>query len=69
MRAAHFRESVIVALEDIQLQTALERGTTRGVNSRLAAMGKDLVRGLAIGLGIYVVWVVIHMILFGMLGD
>ncbi len=37
--------------------------------SRLAAMGKDLVRGLAIGLGIYVVWVVIHMILFGMLGD
>ncbi len=40
MRAAHFRESVIVALEDIQLQTALERGTTRGVNSRLAAMGE-----------------------------
>ncbi len=36
--------------------------------SRLAAMGKDLLRGLAIGLGIYVVWVVVHMILFGVLG-
>lgn len=40
----------------------------RPKQNRLTEMGKDLVRGLAIGLGIYVVWVVIHMILFGVLG-
>lgn len=37
--------------------------------NRWAAWGADLLRGLAIGLGIYVVWVVLHALLFGILGD
>lgn len=37
--------------------------------NRVAEIGKDLLRGLAIGLGIYVVWIVIHALLFGILGD
>lgn len=35
-----FKSASIVALHDIQLQTALDRGTTRAVNGRLAAMGE-----------------------------
>ncbi|MCS7056568.1 MAG: LutB/LldF family L-lactate oxidation iron-sulfur protein [Thermoflexales bacterium] len=35
-----FFHSVTIALNDIQLQTALDRGTTRGVNARIAAMGE-----------------------------
>ncbi|PJF46877.1 MAG: iron-sulfur cluster-binding protein [Candidatus Thermofonsia Clade 3 bacterium] len=37
-RTAQFSQAVTVALSDIQLQTALDRGTTRGVNARIAAM-------------------------------
>ncbi|MCS6848757.1 MAG: LutB/LldF family L-lactate oxidation iron-sulfur protein [Anaerolineae bacterium] len=36
----NFSRSVIIALNDIQLQTALDRGTTRGVNNRIVAMGE-----------------------------
>lgn len=36
----NFMSSVVIALQDIQLQTALDRGTTRGVNGRIAAMGE-----------------------------
>ncbi|BCX03772.1 MAG: lactate utilization protein B [Candidatus Roseilinea sp.] len=35
-----FSRSVTIALNDIQLQTALDRGTTRGVNARIAAMAE-----------------------------
>ncbi|MDW8395915.1 MAG: LutB/LldF family L-lactate oxidation iron-sulfur protein [Anaerolineae bacterium] len=35
-----FQQSVTIALSDIQLQTALDRGTTRGVNARLAGMAE-----------------------------
>ncbi len=35
-----FDTQVTVALKDIQLQTALDRGTTRAVNGRLAAMAE-----------------------------
>ncbi len=38
MQALQFKQAVIRALHDAQLQTALDRGTTRGVNHRLAAM-------------------------------
>ncbi len=37
-RTDQFSRSVTVALSDIQLQTALDRGTTRGVNGRITAM-------------------------------
>lgn len=37
---AQFTQTAIIALDDIQLQTALDRGTTRGVNNRIAAMGE-----------------------------
>jgi hypothetical protein len=30
----NFMSSAVIALQDIQLQTALDRGTTRGVNGR-----------------------------------
>jgi L-lactate dehydrogenase complex protein LldF len=36
----NFTRSAVIALHDIQLQTALDRGTTRGVNNRIAAMGE-----------------------------
>ncbi len=36
----NFTQASIIALKDIQLQTALDRGTTRGVNARIAAMGE-----------------------------
>ena len=36
----NFTKSAVIALKDIQLQTALDRGTTRGVNGRIAAMGE-----------------------------
>lgn len=36
----HFSQSAYVALHDIQLQTALDRGTTRAVNGRIAAMAE-----------------------------
>ena len=35
-----FKSSVVVALDDIQLQTAFDRGTTRAVNGRISAMGE-----------------------------
>ena len=35
-----FKSSVVIALDNIQLQTALDRGTTRAVNGRIAAMGE-----------------------------
>ncbi len=35
-----FKADSIIALKDIQLQTALDRGTTRAVNGRLTAMGE-----------------------------
>jgi L-lactate dehydrogenase complex protein LldF len=38
--ANHFVQSATVAIQDITLQTALDRGTTRAVNNRIAAMGE-----------------------------
>jgi L-lactate dehydrogenase complex protein LldF len=38
--AQSFKSSVVIALDDIQLQTALDRGTTRAVNGRISAMGE-----------------------------
>jgi hypothetical protein len=35
--------------------------------SRFSLVAKELLRGLAIGLGIYVAFVIVHAILFGML--
>jgi L-lactate dehydrogenase complex protein LldF len=35
-----FKAEVVIALDNIQLQTALDRGTTRAVNGRVAAMGE-----------------------------
>ncbi len=35
-----FKSATLIALQDIQLQTALDRGTTRAVNGRIAAMGE-----------------------------
>jgi len=35
-----FSQSVTIALADIQLQTALDRGTTRGVSARIGAMAE-----------------------------
>jgi L-lactate dehydrogenase complex protein LldF len=35
-----FKSSVVIALDDIQLQTALDRGTTRAVNGRTTAMSE-----------------------------
>ena len=40
MSGASFKDSVVIALDDIQLQTALDRGTTRAVNGRISAMGE-----------------------------
>jgi L-lactate dehydrogenase complex protein LldF len=40
MEAVPFERAVHLALADEQLQIALDRGTTRGVNARLAAMGE-----------------------------
>lgn len=40
VKTKEFTHSAVVALADIQLQTALDRGTTRGVNNRIAAMGE-----------------------------
>lgn len=36
----NFKSASVVAIHDIQLQTALDRGTTRAVNGRLTAMGE-----------------------------
>jgi hypothetical protein len=36
--------------------------------SPVRAVAKDLLRGAVIGFGIYVVWVIAHALLFGMLG-
>src|SRR5258707_6565180 len=38
--ANHFIQSATVAIHDITLQTALDRGTTRAVNNRITAMGE-----------------------------
>ncbi len=38
--ANHFVESATIAISDITLQTALDRGTTRGVNGRIAGMAE-----------------------------
>ena len=35
-----FKSATIIALDDIQLQTALDRGTTRAVNGRINAMSE-----------------------------
>jgi L-lactate dehydrogenase complex protein LldF len=40
INTTNFTQSAIVALNDIQLQTALDRGTTRGVNARESAMAE-----------------------------
>lgn len=36
--------------------------------SPVAGILRDLGKGLAIGLGLYVVWVVLHAVLFGLAG-
>ena len=36
----NFNQASFIAIQDIQLQTALDRGTTRAVNGRLTAMGE-----------------------------
>jgi hypothetical protein len=33
-----------------------------------ATVGKELARGLAIGVGVYAAWVIVHAVLFGVLG-
>ncbi len=38
--ANHFVQSATIAIQDITLQTALDRGTTRAVNGRITAMGE-----------------------------
>jgi L-lactate dehydrogenase complex protein LldF len=37
-----FKHSATIAIGDIQLQTALDRGTTRAVNGRISAMGETV---------------------------
>jgi L-lactate dehydrogenase complex protein LldF len=38
--STQFKQSTVIALQDIGLQTALDRGTTRAVNGRISAMGE-----------------------------
>jgi hypothetical protein len=45
-----------------------ETSEKTSVSEALRAAGKDVVVGLAIGLAVYVVWVIGHSILFGMGG-
>lgn len=41
---------------------------TQPKQSLPATVGKELARGLAIGAGIYVGWIIVHALLFGVLG-
>lgn len=41
---------------------------TQPKQSLPATVGKELARGLAIGAALYVAWVILHALLFGVLG-